>query len=101
MNSNQSSPSKACASKNSEVLSGKMFLYFSITCFCLYLLNVLLGMLSVRYALVLWVEYSHFGVLGECALLFGAVLFAIIFILHNEPVESLDADDEIDERHEV
>jgi hypothetical protein len=101
MNSNQSSPSKACAAKNSEVSSGKMFIYLSITFFCLYLLNILLGMLSVRYALDVWVKYSFFGVLGECALLFGAVLFAVIFLLLNEPVESLDANDETDEGHEV
>ena len=81
MNSNQSSPSKDCASKNSEVLTGKMFLYVSITCFCLYLLNVLLGMLSVRFA----IGSTYLDVVGECALLFGAVLFAIIFILNNEP----------------
>jgi hypothetical protein len=97
INSNQSSSSKACAAKNSEALSGKMFIYLSIVFFCLYLVNILLGMLSVRFA----IGSTYLGVLGECALLFGAVVFAIIFMLHNEPVESLDADDEIDELHEI
>jgi hypothetical protein len=74
-------------SKNSDAISGKIFIYFSITFFCLYILNVLLGMLSVRYAINFLGNNSYLGVLGESALLFGTVLFAIIFMLHNEPVK--------------
>ena len=97
MNSNQSCSDELNALKKSHALQGKLFIYLSAISFLLYALNISLSLVSIKYGL----GDIYFGVLGEFSLLFFAVVFAILFLLCNEPLDMLKDDEQLAELQEA
>ena len=97
MNSNQSCSNELNALKKSNILQSKLFIYLSATSFLLYILNIWVSLLSIKFGL----GGIYLGVLGEFSLLFAAVAFAILFLLRNEPINTQEDNKQLGELQQV
>lgn len=62
--------------------SDRFSVFFFAICFCLYVLNVLIGKANIVYELNIF----HFGNVGEFLILFTASIAFIVAALHQEAV---------------